>query len=112
MAKARSKILTCRSMANGYTTRSFTRQTAEANPAGADIYKVHVASRKVIRLTQQQFTTNKEGTKPPYGVYNIHPCPAPGGKIVFVSNRNAYLPPPKSYPTIALQLHSMDEDGT
>jgi len=82
------------------------------NAAGADIYKVHIESRKVVRLTRQQFATNKEGTQPPYGVYNIHPCPVPGGKVVFVSNRNAYLPPPKSYPTVALQLHIMDDDGS
>jgi hypothetical protein len=81
------------------------------NAAGADIYKVHVKSKKIVRLTEQQFTANKEGVQPNYGVYNIHPCPVPGGKVAFVSNRNAYLPPPKSYPTLALQLHLMDEDG-
>jgi len=81
------------------------------NAAGADIYKVHIKSKKVVRLTEQEFTANQEGVDPPYGVYNIHPCPVPGGKVAFVSNRNAYLPPPKSYPTLALQLHLMDEDG-
>lgn len=82
------------------------------NAEGADIYKVHVKTGKIVRLTHQEFAPNKEGSKPKYGVYNIHPCPVPGGKIVFVSNRNAYLPPPKSYPTVALQLHIMDEDGS
>lgn len=82
------------------------------NQAGADIYKVNVKTKKIVRLTQQEFTTNKEDTKPPYGVYNIHPCPIPGGRVAFVSNRNGYLPPPKSYPTVALQLHVMDDDGT
>src|SRR6185312_5534140 len=27
-------------------------------PAGADIYKIHVPSRRIVRLTQQQFTPN------------------------------------------------------
>ena len=82
------------------------------NAEGADIYKVRVNTGEIVRLTYQEFAPNKEGTKPRYGVYNIHPCPVPGGKIVFVSNRNAYLPPPKSYPTVALQLHIMDQDGS
>jgi hypothetical protein len=82
------------------------------NAAGADIYKVNIKSKEVVQLTQQQFAPNKEGVQPNYGVYNMHPCPVPGGKVAFVSNRNAYLPPPKSYPTLALQLHVMDEDGS
>jgi hypothetical protein len=94
-----------------YYTR-FHQAGRGANQAGADIYKIHVKTRKIVRLTQQQFTTNKEGTRPPYGVYNMHPCPVPGGRVAFVSNRNGFLPPPKSYPTVALQLHIMDEDGS
>ncbi len=82
------------------------------NQAGADVYKVHAKSREVVRLTRQEFATNREGTQPSYGVYNMHPCPVPGRKVVFVSNRNAFLPPPKSYPTLAMQLHIMDEDGS
>src|SRR5207249_4988844 len=31
---------------------------AQGPPAGADIYKIHVKSRKIVRLTQQQFTPN------------------------------------------------------
>jgi hypothetical protein len=86
--------------------------TDDVNPFGADIYKVHVKTRKVVQLTHQDFTTNKEGVKLPYGVYNMHPCPVPGGRVAFVSNRNGFLPPPKSYPPVALQLHIMDEDGS
>ncbi|MGE3539940.1 MAG: hypothetical protein AB7N91_21210 [Candidatus Tectimicrobiota bacterium] len=83
------------------------------NADGADIYKIHVKSRKIVQLTRQEFTLNKESTKPgpSYGVYNIHPCPVPGGRVAFVSNRNGFLPPPKSYPQVALQLHIMDDDG-
>src|SRR5436190_12036182 len=32
--------------------------TSEGPPAGADIYKIHVKSRKIVRLTQQHFTPN------------------------------------------------------
>lgn len=86
--------------------------SGEANPSGADVYRVHVKSRKVVQLTRQEFAASKEGVKPPYGVYNMHPCPLPGGRVAFVSNRNGYLPPPKSYPPVALQLHTMDDDGS
>src|SRR6476620_11702927 len=47
----------------------------------------------------------------PYGVFNLGPCPAPGGKVVFTSNRNAFVPP-RGYPKITLQLFTMDDDGT
>jgi hypothetical protein len=91
---------------------------------GADIYKIHVPTRRIVRLTGQQFTPNtgaadwsadcrkpEEGkTHLSYGVLNFNPCPLPGGKVVFVSNRNAFRPP-KGYPTIALQLFVMDDDG-
>ena len=39
------------------------------------------------------------------------PCPLPGGKLVFTSNRDGFRPP-KGYPVIALQLFVMDDDGT
>ena len=44
-----------------------------------------------------------------YGVLNLGPSPLPGGKIVFVSNRNAFRPP--KHPSPCLQLFVMDEDG-
>jgi Hydrazine synthase alpha subunit middle domain len=92
--------------------------------SGSDIHKIHVKSRKVVKLTDQTFTPNtgaapwardyrtpeKGKTALRYGVYNLGPCPAPGGKIVFTSNRNAYAPP-RGYPRITLQLHVMDDDG-
>ena len=37
------------------------------------------------------------------------PCPLPGGKIVFISNRNAFRPP--KHPSPCLQLFVMDDDG-
>src|SRR5262245_55221153 len=39
------------------------------------------------------------------------PCPLPGGKIVFTSNRDGYRPA-KGYPAIALQLFVMDDRDT
>lgn len=91
---------------------------------GSDIWKIHVPSRKTVRLTDQTFTPNtgaadwskdfrtpeKGKTALSYGVYNLGPCPVPGGKVVFTSNRNAYVPP-RAYPRITLQLFSMDDDG-
>ena len=89
---------------------------------GADIYKLHLKSRKIVQLTNQQFSPNtgaarwasdyrsneKDRTYYDYGVYNMGPCPLPGGKIVFTSNRDGYKPA-KGYPAIALQLFVMDD---
>jgi hypothetical protein len=89
----------------------------------ADIFKIHVPTRKVVKLTDQQFTPNtgmadwsrdfrrergKDGLD--YGVFNLGPCPLPGGRIMFVSNRNAFRPN-KGYTWPCLQLFTMDEDG-
>jgi hypothetical protein len=90
--------------------------------AGADIYKLHVKSRKVVRLTYPQATPNTgvadwagdfKTPRPgkatvPHGIYNIHPCPLPGGKVAFVSNRDS-VKTPHGYPQYALQLFTMDE---
>src|SRR5262249_27787998 len=92
--------------------------------SGSDIHKIHVKSKKIVRLTDQTFTPNlgaapwssdfrtpeKGKTSLQYGVYNLGPCPAPGGKVVFTSNRNAYVQP-RGYPKITLQLFTMDDDG-
>jgi hypothetical protein len=92
---------------------------------GADVYKVHVKTRKTVRLTQQQWTPNtgiadwaadfrtpaKGKTTLSHGVYNIHPCPLPGGRVAFVSNRDG-LKTPRGYPQRVLQLFVMDDDGT
>ena len=57
------------------------------------------------------FTKPQQGkTYLSYGVINTGPCPLPGGRLMFTSNRNAYRPP-RGYPHIALQLFAMDEDG-
>jgi hypothetical protein len=100
-----------------------TSQHGQPPFGGADIYKIHVPSRKIVRLTRQVYTPNtgaadwsSDCRKPEkgktflnYGVLNLGPCPLPGGKIVFVSNRNAFRPP--KHPSPCLQLFVMDEDG-
>ena len=90
---------------------------------GADIYKIHLATREIVRLTEQRFTPNtgaadwsrdfvtqEEGkTWFDYGVFNMGPYPLPGGRIVFTSNRDGFRPPKHNGPT--LQLYTMDDDG-
>ena len=89
---------------------------------GADIFKIHLKTRKIVRLTNQQYTpntgaadwskdfrpdkNNQDGIS--YGVYNMGPFPLPGGKIVFTSNRDGFRPS-KGYPALALQLFVMDD---
>jgi hypothetical protein len=94
---------------------------------GADIYKIHLKSKKIVRLTNQRFSPNtgaakwtanyrhdpanphdNEHTHFHTGVFNMGPCPIGGGKIVFTSNRDGFRPA-KGYPAIALQLFVMDD---
>ncbi|HTK78533.1 MAG TPA: hypothetical protein VL371_24965, partial [Gemmataceae bacterium] len=96
---------------------------AQGAPAGADIFKIHLKSRKIVRLTHQEFAPNtgaaiwsKDFRTPEpgkdsldYGVFNMGPCPLPGGKLIFASNRNAFKPPKRLPHT--LQLFVMDDDG-
>jgi hypothetical protein len=85
-----------------------------AADSGADIYKLHVKSRKLVRLTHQTWTPNTGAADWSKfhlgGVYNLGPCPLPGGRVAFVSNRDA-VKTPKGYPQQALQLFVMDDDG-
>src|SRR5262249_6451652 len=81
--------------------------SAKGPAAGADVYKIHVKTRKTVRLTRQEFTPNTGAadwssdfrTPEPgknhldFGVFNLGPCPLPGGRVMFVSNRNAFRPP-------------------
>ncbi len=91
--------------------------------SGADIHKIHLKTRKIVRLTEQKFTPNtgaadwssdfvsKEDGKTffDYGVFNMGPYPLPNGRIVFTSNRDGFRPPKHNGPT--LQLMVMDDDG-
>jgi hypothetical protein len=85
---------------------------------GADVYKVHVKTRKAVRLTRQQWTPNtgvagvaRSPDRAPTGrgVYNMHPCPLPGGRVAFVSDRDGLKAPRGAQG--ALQLFVMDDDG-
>jgi hypothetical protein len=93
--------------------------------AGSDIYRIHTRTRAIQRLTFQEFTPNtgagnwhsNNPVNPPsqfnrlgYGILNLGPCPVPGGKIAFTSNRNGYTPP-RNYTSPCLQLFVMDDDG-
>jgi hypothetical protein len=92
---------------------------------GADIFKIHVPTRKIVRLTNQRFSPNtgatkwapgyraskEKGTYFEYGVFNMGPCPLPGGRLAFTSNRDGFRPA-KGYPAIALQLFVMDDRDT
>lgn len=77
----------------------------------ADIFKIHVKSRQIVRLTQQTFTPNTGvgSLDYEYGVFNLGPFPIPDNRLVFVSNRNAFKSPKHEWP--ALQLFVMDDDG-
>src|SRR5262245_23101574 len=90
---------------------------------GSDIYKVHVKTKKVVRLTHQENTPNTGCPRPkssdPWaaargtigrGVWNLGPCPLPGGRVAFTSTRDG-VKAPRGYPRIAHQLHVMDDDG-
>jgi hypothetical protein len=91
--------------------------------AGADLYKLDLATRQLVRLTTQALTPNTgngarftPGTAgsnhPRIGVFNTGGTWAPGRRIVFTSNRNNLLPP-KAFNSgqRAMQLFAMDDDG-
>src|SRR5262249_11882927 len=100
-----------------------TSQHGQPPFSGADIYKIHVKSRKITRLTHQEYTPNTgagnwskdcRANEPGknwlnYGVLNMGPCPLPNGRLVFTSNRNAFRPP--KHPSPCQQLFVMDDDG-
>jgi hypothetical protein len=90
---------------------------------GSDIYKIHVKSKKVVRLTHQESTPNAGcdafiKAAPPSkadapigrGVWNLGPCPLPGGRLAFTSTRDQ-VKVPRGYPRLANQLFVMDDDG-
>lgn len=93
---------------------------------GADIYRIHLQTCSIEQLTHQEFTPNtgagnwdeSNPVDPPaqynrlgYGILNLGPAPLAGGKVVFVSNRNGFVPT-KGFTNPTLQLFVMDEDGS
>ncbi len=94
--------------------------------SGADIFRIHIQTRKIEQLTNQEFTPNtgtgnwdeSNPVRPEsgfnslkYGILNTGPAPLAGGKIVFTSNRNGFRPT-KSYTNPTMQLFVMDHDGS
>lgn len=90
---------------------------------GADLYKLNLQTRQLIRLTHQEFTPNtgngatfnsadSASNYPRVGVFNTGATFAPGSRIVFTSSRNTLLPP-KAFNSgqRVLQLFRMDDDG-
>ena len=104
---ARSPIPSCRSTASRFITRSLRSH-------GADIYKIHVPSRKIVQVDPRRrpqssghgrgqlretprFPGPLDGDDGPHPsvrdvIYNTGPCPVPGGKVVFTSNRHGFVP--------------------
>ncbi|MEZ5460466.1 MAG: hypothetical protein R3F00_01485 [Dokdonella sp.] len=106
-------------------SQSLNHQRGDLPIRGADIHRIHLATRQTEQLTHGEFTPNTGAGNwdeanpldPPsgfnrlgYGILNLGPCPLPGGRIAFTSNRNGFEPP-KGYTTPTLQLFVMDEDG-
>ncbi len=100
-------------------------QRRDAPRGGADIYKINLDTRTVVRLTQQQWTPPSGASNwsqdhlqasPPgtyylgYGIFNLGPCPLPDGKLMFSSSRDGYLPN-KSFTFPNLRLYIMDQTG-
>ncbi len=89
---------------------------------GADIFKIHLPTRRIVRLTNQEYDPNtgaadwsadvRDGREGKHhlrpGVFNMGPHPLPNGKLVFTSNRHGFRPS-KGYPAVALQLFVMDD---
>jgi Hydrazine synthase alpha subunit middle domain len=100
----------------------------EHGGAAADIYKIQVKTRQIVRLTHQEFTPNTGAahwakdyrtpepgkTTQPYPICNLGPCPLPGGKVIFTSNRNGFEMPRGNNMgfNIPFQLFVMDGDGS
>lgn len=95
---------------------------------GADLYKLDLATRALVRLTRQALTPNTgNGARfgagaagsnhPRIGVFNTGGTwisgGAAGNRIVFTSTRDNYLPPKAMSPVQrVLQLFAMDADGS
>lgn len=92
---------------------------------GSDIYRINLATKQIVRLTDQKWmpptsvgpwranaserpTSGSPDVGFGYGVCNLAPCPLPGGKLAFTSNRNGYEPP-KGFAGPQQQLFVMDD---
>ena len=90
---------------------------------GSDLYRMNLTTRAITRLTWQTWDVAYGGVKwssnpltPSsadanylgYGIFNIAPCPLPGGKLMFVSNRDGFISN-KDYTFPNLRLYVLDE---
>jgi len=93
--------------------------------AGADIFRLHLATRTIEQLTFQEFTPNTgagrfdesdpvdpggQYDRLGYGILNLGAAPLPGGRIAFTSNRNGFVPP-RGLTNPTLQLFVIDAGG-
>lgn len=92
---------------------------------GADIYRLDLLTRRVTRLTQQEFSPNTgngaiydcskqfQSNCPEVGTFNTGPSFLPDGRIVYTSTRDNYIPnKPKVHTGLrTMQLWVMDGDG-
>ena len=105
---------------------SLNYQRGDLPYAGADVFRINLETRRIDQLTHGEFTPNtgaghwdeSNPLDPPseynrlgYGILNLGPCPLPGGRIAFTSNRNGFVPQ-KGFTNPTLQLYVMDEDGS
>ncbi len=105
---------------------SLNTQRGDLPYAGADIFRIHLVTRQIEQLTHGEFTPNtgagnwheSNPLDPPpeynrlgYGILNLGPCPLPGGRLAFTSNRNGFTPQ-KGYTNPTLQLFVMDQNGS
>ena len=90
------------------------------NHKGADIYKVHVATKKIVQLTQQTLHAQHrrrrlvENPAAQLGRVQSRPVPAAGwqGRSSSATATASRAPTPATRPTPALQLFVMDDDGS
>ncbi|MEM6573584.1 MAG: hypothetical protein AAF736_04895 [Pseudomonadota bacterium] len=104
---------------------SLNYQRGDLPQDGADIYRMHLETREIERLTFGEFTPNlgagtwdeSNPVNPPnqfnrlgYGILNLGAMPLPGDRLAFTSNRNGQIPT-KGFTNPTLQLFVMDVDG-
>lgn len=80
----------------------------------ADIWKVNVASGEKVRLTNQEKSPHTGWNKGWPSIFNLGPCPIPGGKVAFTTSRQR-LRPNGTGPEVRVPYHQqlalMDDDG-
>ena len=100
-------------------------QRSYAPKYGSDLYRMHLATRVITRLTWQTWdvassagglkwssnhltASSADANYLGYGIFNMAPCPLPGGKLMFVSNRDGFISN-KDYTFPNLRLYVLDE---